>query len=136
MNEVKQADQQTRLFPHRHQSNPPPKQNIETSDRKKKSNSNYPNNPYRQSKEFDSFANKDKKRNSNYLKEILKQNEPVNKYRIVTEPVDDRMMTIVTSSFMPSRSKGKLEHEQSGSKIRHISHEKRNNEHYCTNCQR
>lgn len=83
--------------------------NMETSDRKKKSNSNYPTNPYKASKEFDSYAMKDKKRNSNYLKDILKQTDSANKYRIVTEPVDDnRIMNIVSSSFMPSRSKGKL----------------------------
>jgi hypothetical protein len=44
---------------------------------------------------------------------MLKQTEPVNKYRIVTEPVDDRMMTIVSSSFLPSRSKAKIEQDHS-----------------------
>jgi hypothetical protein len=111
-------------------------ENIETTDRKKKSNSNYPNNPYRQNKDFDSYANKEKKRSSKYLKDILKQTESANKYRIVTEPVDDRIMSIVSSSFIPSRSRGRIEAEQSGSKVRQISQEKRYNEHICSNCQR
>ena len=86
-----------------------PSQN-DSSERKKKSASNYPNNPYQLNRDFDSSINRDKKRASNYLKDMLKQTEPVNKYRIVTEPVDDRIMTIVSSSFLPSRSKGKLDH--------------------------
>jgi hypothetical protein len=97
-----------------------PTQN-ESSERKKKSNSNYPNNPYQPHKEFDSSINRDKKRPSNYLKEILKQQgDAMSKYRIVTEPVDDRIMTIVSSSFLPSRSKGKLDYELN-SKSRQLS---------------
>lgn len=44
----------------------------------------------------------------------------MSKYRIVTEPVDDRIMTIVSSSFLPSRSKGKLDYDIN-SKSRHLS---------------
>ena len=92
----------------------------DSSERKKKSASNYPHNPYQPIRDFDSSINRDKKRASNYLKDMLKQAEPVNKYRIVTEPVDDRVMTIVSSSFLPSRSKGKLHHELN-SKSRQLS---------------
>lgn len=95
--------------------------NIDISDKKKKSTSNYPSNPYRQSKEFDSHLKTDKKRSSNYLKDILRQPESSNKYRIVTEPVDDRIMSIVSSSFLPSKSKGKIETEHSAGKTRQIS---------------
>lgn len=39
---------------------------------------------------------------------MLKHSEAANKYRIVTEPVDDRMMTIISTSFAPSKSRGKV----------------------------
>lgn len=95
-------------------------QNIDISDRKKKSTSNYPSNPYRPSKDIETQGKSDKKRQTNYLKDIIKQSDSANKYRIVTEPVDDRVMTIISSSFVPNRSKGKFEMDNQR-KIRQVS---------------
>lgn len=81
--------------------------NNDSSDRKKKSTSNYQQINYKP-KEFDTYGKSDRKKATNYLKDILSKPESVNKYRIVTEPVDDRVITIVSSSFVPSKSKPKI----------------------------
>jgi hypothetical protein len=93
---------------------------IEVSDRKKKSTSNFHQITYK-AKEFEPSGKSDKKRASNYLKDILKQPDSVNKYRIVTEPVDDRVMTIVSSSFVPSKSKSKIDSELTHHRTRQTS---------------
>lgn len=110
-------------------------QNIDVSDRKKKSTSNFPANPYRPVKDFDSHGRTDKKRQSNYLKDIIKQSDSANKYRIVTEPVDDRVITILSSSFLPARSKPKLD-DHSASKHRQPSQERRPADTACPHCRR
>ena len=53
---------------------------------------------------------------------------------MVTEPVDDRHITIISSSFVPSRSRGKIQHEHSSHKIRQTSIPKA--EATCASCQR
>jgi hypothetical protein len=107
--------------------------NNDSSDRKKKSASNYQPINYKP-KEFDTYGKSDRKKATHYLKDILTKPESVNKYRIVTEPVDDRVITIVSSSFVPSKSKPKIEHDHSSHKIRQGSLPKA--ETTCLSCQR
>lgn len=65
---------------------------------------------------------------------MIKQPDSVSKYRMVTEPVDDRHITIISSSFVPSRSRGKIHQDHSSHKIRQTSVPKA--EVTCQNCQR
>jgi hypothetical protein len=72
LNEVIQAAYEARLFPDYHKSNCSVIKNTEVSERKKKSGSNYQQLVYKH-KEFEPYNRTDKKRNSNYLKDLIRQ---------------------------------------------------------------